>query len=813
MIKRKLYILLIFINLIALLNAEEKALEENTTIADTTFTNVSVIDDSTSVVDSIVILRDSVRYSADSLYYDSSSSEIGFFGRATITYESSILNSDTLKINTKQKKAKSVGPAKLQDGASVVLGDDIDFDVETKNGKIESGATKFDQGFCYGEEIRKVDDKVIDLDNGTFTTCEAEEPHFWIGSKQMRITQGDKVVIRPAVFYVNHIPIFLLPYGAFSIQKGRRTGFLLPKPGYTSGEGKIIENIGYYWHYKDYVDNTLWFDYYEKTGWLLSFENNYKKRYEFNGKNRYKFRKQDSYSGSTSYNWEIYSKHHHDFLNDKKLDMTLHFVSNKSIYDNNEDVNEELKESISSDIYYKMPLLDNTLSISASYDESLNKDSRDLTLPKVSWNMGSRPITEFIPENTKEENETFLDDISVSYRVGASHKADIDSHDPSFDDIFYESTKDSTGTDYLNNHVYGIGQSQTLSWSHKYFGWLNLSNSTTSNQIYLYRDRLEKNNSTAYDYSNSTRASFNLYGARSFTNSPLVALRHIVTPSVSFSYTPDFTKHKDKYYSAGGFSVRSGEKSRTIGMSLGQKWQIKWKKNDGKIVKMNSLLSMSSSTSYNLEKDKDRLSNINHRMTLNPNKGSIGMMEYDMKISGDITQFPKTLNVKSWGIDVGLDFSGVSKYKTYFPIKKNQFTSSKFLSADSILIDKLEPKEVETLSDYDKKDSEENWTWNISYNLSRSKESDSSNADINTTSTMRSDLNFKLTKNWSLKYSTTLDMYNGSVESESYNIIRDMHCWKLKFDITKRPGYWSYKFEFVNIKINDMKFSQSGRKN
>ncbi len=219
---------------------------------------------------------------------------------------------------------------------------------------------------------------------------------------------------------------------------------------------------------------------------------------------------------------------------------------------------------------------------------------------------------------------------------------------------------------------------------------------------------------------------------------------------------------------------------------------------------------MNSSSSYDLENEK--WSNLRHRVTLKPNKNSYKMMEYQIKLSGDLNQFSKTMHVKSWGFDVSLDMSGITSHKTYFPIKKNQFTSGKFILSDSLTTEIDQQEDITDLKDYDKKNSEQNWTWNISCNLSRTKTNDSPDAKMRTESSMRSNLNFKLTKNWSLQYAVSLDMRKGDIQSETYRITRDMHCWKLRFDVTKRPGYWSYKFEFVNIKINDLKFSQSGRK-
>ena len=209
--------------------------EEKLPIADSLFA------DSLEVIESLQ--SDSLIYVADSVDYNVEDEIIQLSGNTSVTYHTSIINADTIMINLKKEQAFAKGKSYLQDGSQNMLGRDICYDFQTKWGLVTSGASKFDKGYYYGTEIRKIDDDTYDVDDGVFTTCDALHPHFYIKSKELRFYRDDKFVAKPIVFYVNHFPVFGFPFGTFTLKRGRQSGILVPSPGWNNRKGKYIENI------------------------------------------------------------------------------------------------------------------------------------------------------------------------------------------------------------------------------------------------------------------------------------------------------------------------------------------------------------------------------------------------------------------------------------------------------------------------------------------------------------------------------------------------------------------------------------------
>ncbi|MCK4695621.1 MAG: LPS-assembly protein LptD, partial [Candidatus Cloacimonetes bacterium] len=183
--------------------------------------NDSLMIDSLDVVlsDTIMVEIDSVFYSADSVFYNVENEEIELVGNASITYHSSHITADTILIDLGNDQAFAKGKSFMQDGTQNMLGKDICYDLDSQWGLVYQGASKFDKGYYYGKEIRKVDKTTYDVDNGIFTTCDGLHPHFYIYSEKLRVYRNDKIVGKPVVFYVNHFPVFALPFGTFTIKR------------------------------------------------------------------------------------------------------------------------------------------------------------------------------------------------------------------------------------------------------------------------------------------------------------------------------------------------------------------------------------------------------------------------------------------------------------------------------------------------------------------------------------------------------------------------------------------------------------------
>ena len=335
-------------------------------------TALSETSDSLAVPDEI-IKHDSLFYSADSVFLKVEENTIQLLQNAKIEYHWSEISSNNIEIDLDNEKAFSSGKTVMQDRDQILIGNDVFVDINEETGLIIDGGSKFEKGYYYGNEIRKTDDKTFDIDYGRFTTCDSKSPHFHIQANKLRIYQDDKIVAKPVYFIVNHLPVFALPYGTFTIKRGRKTGILVPTPGYDNVRGKFIEDIAFYLPYKNYADFTVALDYYEKTGWEFTFDTFYKKRYSFNGDVDFRLQKSIEGPQISRYEWYFKSKHHSDFSNRTTFDANLEFLSSTRILSGSVDIDERLNEKITSSLAFKKPLFGSYLNVSSRYVDDLEK--------------------------------------------------------------------------------------------------------------------------------------------------------------------------------------------------------------------------------------------------------------------------------------------------------------------------------------------------------------------------------------------------------------------------------------------------------
>ncbi len=836
----KVIIFFLIIAFASLIILNMHSLEEITLFA----ADSALVDSSKVELNSFII--DSLSYSGDSIHYSIENEYIKLSGNSTVKYHNSKLNADSIVIDMKEKQAFASGKAFMKDADQNMLGDNISYDLDSEWGMVATGCSEFDKGFYYGDEIRKIDEEIFDVDNGLFTTCDAYHPHFNIKSKKLRLYKNDKIVAKPIVFYVNHFPIMMFPFGTFTIKRGRQSGILVPSPGWNKTNGKYIENIAYYFAYRDYADVILAYDYMEKTGWELNLTSNYIKRYKFDGKFKATLQKtKEETSDKAKYEWEIDGKHHQDFGNESTFDANLNFVSSKNVWSGSDILDERLKEKITSTMSYKMPdikiyskynddlenenrdvtfsatkysFLNSSLQFSMKYDENYGKENSDygnknITFPSLSYSLSSPVYELFLDEDAKISEESWWKNISFSYRMKAIHEGKIVDADATIAEIIYEAKGDSI------QHNAGLKNSLNLSYSYKYKGWLNLSQTISSNATVFDKDTLNIKFAHGYDYSTTSKISFNLYGLRKFPKFYLRAIRHIISPSMNFVYNPDFSVQNGNFYNFGGIGLSTNNRRKKISFSLGNKWQIKLAETKNqKERKINDFLTITTTGfSYDFEENGNGFNeNILHSICLNPNAIKYKFIDISLDPAGSMNQKFYDIyenldfSIEDWNFSMTskLKLSNDAHYIDYFPIRQNNLMSDEFLQADSI---DANDAIITTLAEFDELEREKK-NWSISFShIYKTNKLQYENNDY--TSNIRTSISAKITKNWSISYENYIDLKEDEFVSHNFTITRNLHCWKIFFRYTKQRDYWSYRLQLFNIELPDaLKFRTSDHK-
>jgi len=747
-------------------------------------------------------VMDSLFYAADSVAYYYSQDRILLSGYASVSYQDSQISADSLYIDLEREQAFSSGATVMQDGEQILLGRDLRYDVDSQTGYLEGGISRIEKSFYSGTEVRKVGAKIYDVEDGRFTTCDHAEPDFWFSSRQLRVYQGDKIVGKPVVAWVNHFPVFWFPFITMSIRRGRHPGFLIPEPGYNSVDGKFLRDIAWYYPFKDYADLILGMDLMERSGWKAKLSTVYTKRYDFDGNFHAAFQKQIAGSG-TSYDWSLRARHHHELGEKAAFDADLDFISNKRIWEGSNSLDESLAERLSSSMSYRQPLLGSYLFVGATYTQDLINDRATLSLPSASFSMPGQPVYELFmkPERSPD---AWWSNLSYNYGVRLDHYGEINDPDPDIMDIIWNNSIDPIdSTLVLSRHNLGIKHSLGLSYNLKLFGWLNTQQSLSYNEAWFDRDINDKKWVRGNDYSASASANFNIYGIRNFRSGKLSSIRHIITPSASLNLKPDLSRN-DRFYSFGGIGLSGGEAGTGLSLNLEQKWQLKYR--SGKEEKrLNDVVTLSSRAYTDLRSEDQKFTNLSHSMAFRPGSFNLGAF----KIPGTATflkgvnlsygaQFsaghdPHDISFSSLGLrnqyfSHSFGISGTAAYKTWFPKPKNQIFSP-FESADSLRF---------MTDDSAEQGSDDGWKLALSQDIYADRDVFDPRG-----SNLRLDASLKLSQNWQLSYSNYYDLKNSNLISQSIALSRNLHCWKLDISYSRRNEFWEYRVVLFNVELPD----------
>ena len=776
--------------------------------------SISALDNS---LDTTKTLLDSLEYTADKIIYNFKIDQIKLIDNSEIYYKKSFIKSDSILIDLRNKIAIAQGASEMFNGEQSIFGSTIFYNIETEEGMLFNGRTKFEDGYYTGATIRKIDDNTFDIDNAKFTTCDVES-QYYIFSPKFRVFLNDKIVAKPVILYINYFPILILPFATFPIKQERHSGFLVPEPGYNNKEGKFIKDLAYFQTLGDYGDILLSFDIMELTGYEFRLRSRYLKRYFINGNINSRvlyFREQslDRYKirwTINSFHKQIFSQYSQllvksDFVSDAdvretsdekeiRMDKTLHsyiyYTHNKDRKNFNTtlDYRKDLitnDETIFSKLYFSKKADYHSLNIYGDYRVNIYPDKTDkmtLKLPSISFQMYRHSIAKMFDKGEKE-NSNLMDKIYISYKGNFLHYGNINSDSPTLSELFYKDVNN------ISQHREGIKHSISLSYDDKIFRVLSFVQSFNYNEIWADKDENNKKLVRGNDYNSKTTMFTELYGIFTFNAGRLKAMRHIITPKISYSMHPDFSKN-DRFYSFSPISISTSKRSEKISFSLKNKLQAKVLGNDNKIKKLNNLFTMNSSFSYdNINKpDGKGFSDISHRITIMPFNFEIVKTNFNLSNTFKCNQDFYSLDIENYSLTANLSLKGILNYIDYFPYINSKQEEDKSLS------------EKESSLDIDKNQEQKPWSISLSYSYINNKKSDYYSSDLHT------NLNLNLTKNWSIKYNNYYNFKEKKLISQSVEIYRDLHCWQLKFNWSKSGENWSYRFEVKVPKLPDLRF-------
>ncbi|QUB55644.1 LPS-assembly protein LptD [Prevotella melaninogenica] len=822
-----------------------------------------------------------VKYSAeDSLVYDAESGTAYLYGNSKVDYENMKLTSDKVHMNLDKSTVRATGTIDstaeggikgkpvFTMGKDEYKSDTMAFNFKSKKGLIKGVYTEQQDGFLSGEVGKRDSTGSIYLQHGRYTTCDKPHPDFYIALSRAKVRPGKDVVFGPAYLVVADVPLPLaIPYGFFPFSKKYSSGFIMPSYGDESDRGFYLRDGGYYFAISDKWDLKLLGEIYTKGSWGVSAASNYRKRYRYSGS--FLFSYQDSKTGDKGLpdfaeqeSFKIQWNHRQDPKANpySSLAASVNFATSNYERNNlNSMYNPQTltQTTRTSSVSWSTGFSSIGLSLSATTNlaQDMRTSSIQITLPDLNIS-----LSRFYPFKRKHlvGKERWYEKISMSYTGqlanSISTKEDKLLHSNLIKDWknAFQHTIPVQANFTLFNY---INVTPSFNFTDRMYskkvtrGWDNtLQKEVVRDTTYGFHN--------VYNWSMSVGASTKLYGFwvpnRKLFGDKIQAIRHVITPQVTFSYSPNFGARRYGYYDSYQYTDASGNvklveyspyqdelysvpgkyKTEMISWDVSNNIEMKIKsdKDTTGYKKISIIDELGASMSYNAAADYHRWSDLSMRLRLKWWKNYTFSMNaqfatyaYELDANGK----PYVGNHTEWGYGRLPRFQGMSQNFSFTlnPEKlKKWFGRKDDKDDDKVSVDSDGPDtNIESNMDddlekgkYAAKKKRGNiaetdddgymsfnmpWSLTIGYGITM-RENTAGRFNTKTmrypykfTQTLNFSGNIRISDGWNINFSSGYDFENHAMSMTTASLSRDLHCFNMSASVVLAP-YTSYNFTF-----------------
>ena len=793
------------------------------------------------------------------------------YGEGKVNYQNIELTSAVITMNMDSSTVYATG---VTDTAGVETGSPIFKDGETpyeskimrynfmtKKGFINSIVTQQGEGYVTSEEGKKGANDEIYMRHGKYTTCDNHEhPHFYLRLSMAKVRPKKNVVFGPAQLVVEDVPLpIAIPFGFFPFNSSYSSGFIMPTYGDEMNRGFYLRDGGYYFAISDQMDLKVLGEIFTKGSWGLSAASNYNKRYKFSGSFNASYLvtktgEKNMPDYSVSKDFRIQWSHRQDAKANPNSSFSASVNFATSSYD---------RSSLSS-LYNPQQYSQNTKASSVSYSRNfpeiglnisgafnITQNTRDsslsMTLPDV--NISLNRIYPFKRKKSAGD-ERWYEKISLQYTGSITNSISTK------DNLLFKTPL----TQWENGMQHKIPVSATFNL----FKYINIVPSfnyterwylrkvkqsydaSPTSRDHVKRDTINGFN-RLYDYNLSLQMNTKLYGMYKplFMKSKELQIRHVFTPTVSYTYTPDFGKSRYGYYDTYTYTDEDGEvrtveyspyegavygypgknMSQNISFSIDNNIEMKMKsdKDTTGYKKISLIDQLGASLSYDVANKKWSDLSMNLRLKLTKSytfnmNASFATYAYQFDENGNVVVGDRT----EWSYGRFGRFQGYSgsfsytlnndTFKKLFGKKdedeKNKDNKGKEENEDEETEEETEEQNNNSNMRKTEKASVDSdgylafklpWSVSLSYSYSI-REDRSKDINIKTmrypyslTHSLNVSGNFKIGSRWNMTYSTGYDFTSKEMSMTTLNITRDLHCFNMSCGLVFGP-FTSYNF-------------------
>ena len=824
--------------------------------------------------------KSKVKYHADdSIMIDNHNNKAYLWGKAWVEYEDIKLDADYLEIDFAANEVFAKGlpdstgkiintPIFVEDGKEYKSGEMI-YNFNTKKGLIKKITTQEASGYIHGETIKMASQDVFYIKNGKYTTCNLDHPHYYVQAKKLKIINNDKIVTGPAFLNIEDVPTFLgVPFGFFPNQDERTSGIIVPAMGSSATKGFSLNNGGYYFGFSDKMDLSITGDIYTNGSWSGRAVTNYNQRYKRHGSFKFSYtnnkqgeKDAPDYTESTAFfiNWR--------HAQDPKAKPNSNFTASVNLGSSNyfqNDLNtaseDYLRNEFSSNITYTQKFAQSpfSASINASHNQNNQDSTINFVLPEVNLNMARVFL---FKRKVKIGRDKWYEKVGLTYQ--GAFKNEIKAQ---LNEVFDDPENNVQGSKYVaaefNN---GVRHRLNTSTSFK-LGHLNLSPGIGYNETWYFKSvnqqfdpsllitKRDSSGTILYDTAYgqvvkdttlgfyrfgslnlNASLSTKLYGMYAFRGKNLKAIRHTLTPTVSFSYKPDLSGSHPEFFgetvvdTAGNtkrysvfegsvYGLPNGSKFGNLSFQLQNIFEMKHKKrNDTTDQYTNTKLldAWNFATSYNLLADSFNWAPV--RMDIRAKVGKY--MNFNVGTTSDFYGLKTTYNPDSKK-EVVTRSSNFHYNQTNSLLRLTQFRTSVGLNlSGNSQSSKKDKKQIEQINSnvdpnsiYQESqyvDFNIPWDLRVNYVVTYNKPLDV----VKVVNSLTFSGGVNLTPGWKIQMRSSYDFDLNALGYTTMNVYRDLHCWQIDLSLTP---FGTRKSFMINIKVKqgflqDLKMTKNSR--
>ena len=517
----------------------------------------------------------------------------------------------------------------FKQGTNIVEPDSIRFNFKTKKALIWNSRTDQSEFKVKGEITKRENDSVYFIKNARFTTSKnIDDPEYYFHARKIKLVPGKKVVTGFTNMVIQNVPTpIAIPFAFFPLSKETSvSGLIIPTPGDSAAQGYFLQNGGYYFALSKNYDLAILGDYYTNGSYALRAETSYAQIYKFRGNLNFRFQNQltgerglPGYNKSNEYNLQWTHAPDAKATPNSRFSASVNLGSQKFFKNSINQINTAaaINNTLSSSVSYSktfnvVPIVN--AAITANHTQNTNTGVINMTLPTLTVSVDR--IFPFAKKDATKKG--LLKNINLTYNLNARNEI------TTVDSLFF---KPQMFRDAKN----GIEHSIPLSTNFKILKYFNVNASTTYKEVWYLKtiekaynpltnkvDETDRNGFDAFrTYNFSTGIGTTIYGTFKFKKDKKIqAIRHVMTPSISYSYNPSFDRFFEEFvrnasgkiddytrFEKGIFGAPNKSFSNTLGFSLRNTLEAKVRDRDSTKVEPKKVMILNNlqlDTGYNL---------------------------------------------------------------------------------------------------------------------------------------------------------------------------------------------------------------------